>query len=101
MHAHSWTSFLFVSERPQFIVPTGTPIVTLVDFKDKAGGMVIFKGAVGVNFTAPTDNFHSYRVRFPDVKVGNFIRRELAIRMHYQKEGLEIPDGLVDDEPQR
>lgn len=90
-----------MSELPQLIVPTGTQVVTLVDFKDKEGTVVIPKGAVGVILTAPTDNFHSYRLRFPDGKEGSFLRRELAIRKHYQKEGLEIPTGLEDYELNR
>lgn len=69
-----------MSKRPQLIVPSGTQVVTLMEFKDKDGSIVIPKGAVGVILAAPTDNFHSYRLRFADGKEGNFLRRELAIR---------------------
>jgi predicted nucleotidyltransferase len=71
------------------IIPTGTQVVTGIDFKDKEGRVVIPKGSVGTIIASPTDNFHSYRVRFPDGKEGNFGRRELAIRKHFQKEGLD------------
>lgn len=86
---------------PYLIVPSGTQVVTLVDFKDKEGMINIPKGSVGVITTAPTDNFHSYRLRFPDGKEGNFLRREIAIRKHYQKEGLDVPTGVESDELHR
>jgi predicted nucleotidyltransferase len=85
-------------ETPHLIVPVGTQVVALIDFKDRDGSVRIPKGAVGVVIAAPTDNFHSYRLRFPDGKEGNYLRRELAIRKHFQKEGMELPDGLEDRE---
>jgi uncharacterized protein len=75
--------------QPHLIIPTGTQIVTLTDFSDKEGRIVIPKGSVGAIIASPTDNFHSYRVRFPDGKEGNFSRRELAIRKHFQQAGIE------------
>jgi hypothetical protein len=75
--------------QPHLILPTGTQTVTVVDFSDKDGRIVIPKGSVGIIVAAPTDAFHSYRVRFPDGKEGNFGRRELSIRKQFQQEGMQ------------
>jgi hypothetical protein len=79
---------------PNLILPTGTQVVSAIAFSDKDGAVIIPKGSVGVVIAAPTDNFHSYRVRFPDGREGNFLRRELSIRKHFQQEGMGAGDAL-------
>lgn len=74
---------------PNLILPVGTQVVSAAAFADKDGNVVVPKGSVGVIIAAPTDNFHSYRVRFPDGREANYLRKELSIRKHFQGEGLE------------
>jgi uncharacterized protein len=81
---------------PTLILPVGTQVVNAIDFQNKDGEILIPKGSVGIILTAPTDNFHSYRVRFPDGKEANFLRRELSIRKHFQNAGMELNQGLVE-----
>lgn len=69
---------------PNLILPVGTQTVTRSDFTDRDGAVVVPKGSVGIIIAAPLDNFHSYRIRFADGKEGNFPRRDLAIRKHFQ-----------------
>lgn len=82
---------------PNLIVPTGTQVVTGIDFKNQEGQLLIPKGSVGSITAAPTDNFHSYRIRFADGKEGNYGRQEFAIRKHFQHQGLETPVSSVYD----
>lgn len=82
------------NRNPSLILPVGTQVVSNTDFQNKDGEVLIPKGSVGVILTSPTDNFHSYRIRFPDGKEGNFLRRELSIRKHFQNEGMVPAQGL-------
>ncbi|MBA3247158.1 MAG: nucleotidyltransferase domain-containing protein [Pyrinomonadaceae bacterium] len=67
------------------IIPVGTQIVTLVEVRGNAGDLVLPRGAVGVVETAPLDQSHSYRVRFPDGTTAALRRHELAIRKQHQQ----------------
>lgn len=82
---------------PPLIVPTGTQVVTGTDFKNKEGQVLIPKGSVGSITASPTDNFHSYRIRFPDGKEGNFGRQDFAVRKQFQTQGLETPESAEYD----
>jgi uncharacterized protein len=82
------------NRNPRLILPVGTQVVSGRHFQDKDGNIVIPKGSVGAIIASPTDNFHSYRIRFPDGKEGNFLRGEISIRKHFQSEGMEQAPGF-------
>src|SRR4051794_13002408 len=51
---------------PGLIFPVGSRVVALVDVPGGPGRVLHPRGAVGVVVRAPSDQDHSYRVRFPD-----------------------------------
>lgn len=65
------------------IIPAGTQIVTLIDVKALSITNVIQRGTVGVIVSQPQDNFHSYRIRFPDGGEAMLKRNEFAIKKHF------------------
>ncbi|MEW6730425.1 MAG: nucleotidyltransferase domain-containing protein [Acidobacteriota bacterium] len=79
---------------PNLILPIGTQVVTRVEVKNPDSGPLRPSGAVGVIVKAPADNFHSYRVRFPDGVEVSLLRHELAIRKHFQGDAL-LHSGAV------
>lgn len=88
-----------MTEKPpsNLILPVGTHVVTRVEIKGAPGALVRPRGAVGTIVEAPIDNTHSYRVRFPDGFDVALRRQEFAIRKHVQREGLEQPDGTLEE----
>jgi predicted nucleotidyltransferase len=66
------------------ILPVGTQVVALVDVRGSDGKAVHPRGAVGVVTRAPADDWHGYRVRFPDAYEASFKRQELAILSQYK-----------------
>ena len=66
------------------ILPVGTQVVSLVEVKGTDGAPVHPRGAVGVVVRAPSDYWHSYRVRFVDGFEASLKREELAVLAHYQ-----------------
>jgi predicted nucleotidyltransferase len=82
-----------VHYHPDLIFSVGTQVVTLIDIPG-AGGLVLHpRGAVGVVIKAPTDNDHSYRVRFADgLEVP--LRRSEVTMLALFKEG-ELGDSGV------
>jgi hypothetical protein len=76
---------------PNLIFSAGTQVVTLVDIPG-SGGLVLYpRGTVGVVVKSPTDQQHSYRVRFPDGLETPLKRSEIALLAQF-KEG-EIGDN--------
>jgi predicted nucleotidyltransferase len=65
------------------ILPVGTQVVALVEVRDTDGKPVHPRGAAGVVIQAPSDYWHSYRVRFPDGFETSFKRTELSILSHF------------------
>src|SRR5918999_735630 len=70
---------------PHLILPVGTQVVALVEVKGPDGKAAYPRGAVGVVVQAPSDYWHSYRVRFPDGFEAALKRQELSILSHYKQ----------------
>ncbi len=64
---------------PDWIIPIGTQVVTLVPVTSVEGVLQQPRGAVGVVVRAPTDGSHSYRVQFPDGFEAPLRRSALAL----------------------
>ncbi|HEX8522283.1 MAG TPA: nucleotidyltransferase domain-containing protein [Tepidisphaeraceae bacterium] len=71
--------------QPHLILPVGTQVVALVEVKGTDGKPVHPRGAMGVVIQAPSDYWHSYRVRFPDGFEASFRRQELAVLAHFNQ----------------
>jgi predicted nucleotidyltransferase len=69
------------------IISAGTQIVTQVALKNRSGDIAHPQGAVGVVTKALDGDL--YLVRFHDGYEATFHRGELAIRKHFQREGLQ------------
>lgn len=82
-----------MSKAPQFdpnlVLSAGTHVVTLVPISGPHGEVLRPRGAVGVVVAAPADNTHSYRVRFADGDEVALLRPQIAVRKHFQRQGLE------------
>jgi uncharacterized protein len=74
------------------LIPRGTQVVVREN-----EGESRYSGAVGVIVYAPADPTHRYRVRFPDGTEASFRRKELELRKHLQRAGLEQGNGLYED----
>jgi len=59
----------------------------MVEVRGTDGAVVHPRGAVGVVIQAPSDYWHSYRVRFPDGFEATFSRHDLAILKQFQDGG--------------
>lgn len=68
-----------VHVNPDLIFSVGTQVVTLVDLRNAAGLIVHPRGTVGVVAQAPTDQRHSYRVRFTDGREQALKRAEITM----------------------
>ena len=73
-----------------YVLPVGTKVVV------RAGGKGV--GAVAEIVSSPVDQGHAYRVRFNDGGEGSFLRGELVVLRHFQRDGgaLEIPSAEYD-----
>jgi hypothetical protein len=80
-----------VHYHPNLIFSVGTQVVTLVDIPSAAGLILHPRGTVGVVVKSPTDQAHSYRVRFPDGLETSLRQNELKMLAQF-KEG-EIGDS--------
>ncbi|MBW3624200.1 MAG: nucleotidyltransferase domain-containing protein [Armatimonadetes bacterium] len=78
------------------ILPRGTQVVTKADVTAGEGRALYPRGSMGVIAHAPTEPNRSYRVRFPDGVEVSLMRKDLAIRKHVQREGLEPGDADPD-----
>jgi hypothetical protein len=76
-----------VHYHPNLILSVGTQVVTLVDIPDSAGHVLQPRGTVGVVVKSPTDQEHSYRVRFPDGFEAPLKRSEVTMLAQF-KEGV-------------
>src|SRR5690348_9392955 len=88
-------------EMPNPILSVGTQVVTKIEKRNRKGELVCPQGAVGVVIEAPGDNLHSYKVGLPDGKVVAYRRQHLAIRKHFQEEGLNRVVGTPTPEDAR
>src|SRR5688572_1470866 len=77
------------------ILPIGTQVVALVEVKGTDGKPIHPRGAVGVVTQAPSDYWHSYRVRFPDAFEAAFKRSELAVLSHYKAGAMAEDHGAT------
>jgi hypothetical protein len=75
-----------VHHHPNLIYSAGTQVVTLVDVRGSAGGVLHPRGTVGVVVRAPADAAHSYVVRFPDGFEAALRKVEVAMLARF-KEG--------------
>jgi uncharacterized protein len=77
-----------MADMPQshLILPLGTQVVSKVEVRGTDGRPVHPRGAVGVVVQAPSDYWHSYRVRFPDGFEATFRRAELSILSQFKQE---------------
>jgi len=80
---------------PTRILSAGTKIVTLVATRAADGTPSRSRGAVGVIIQSPIDNWHSYRIRFPDDHVISLARAEFSVLRQYQ-DGAIAP-GAIDN----
>ena len=76
---------------PNLIFSVGTRVVSLVDVGTSSGLILHPRGTVGIVVKSPTDNEHSYRVRFPDGFEAPLKRREVTMLAQF-KEG-KIGEG--------
>jgi len=82
---------------PNLILTPGTQVVTRVSRKVGGRDEPIPIGTVGVVEEAPLDNFHSYRVRFPDGAVAALKRNQFTIRRHQHEDALAGRPGVLSD----
>ena len=68
--------------------------MTLIEAKALLTADTVPRGAVGVIVSQPQDNFHSYRVRFPNGNEAMLKRQEFAIKKHFSD--LEKTSALDD-----
>ncbi len=69
---------------PNLILSLGTQVVTLTEVKGSDGKPVHPSGAVGVIIQAPSDYWHSYRVRFSDGFEVSLRRQDMDVLAHYK-----------------
>jgi len=79
------------------ILPVGTQVVSRVEVKDAAGEVLCMRGSVGTIVESPTDNSHRYQIQLPDGAIVSLKRLEFSIRKHFQREGLEAPENVLEE----
>ncbi len=65
------------------IIPLGTQIVSRIEIKNPNDDPPCPLGSVGVILSAPTDNSHSYRIKFSNGIEVSLRRDEFSIRKHH------------------
>ncbi|NER36112.1 MAG: nucleotidyltransferase domain-containing protein [Oscillatoria sp. SIO1A7] len=85
------------SFNPNLILPVGTQVVTRVAIKGTHSKPDRQAGAVGAIVRTPTDNAHTYRIRFADGDEASLRREQLSIRKQWQKQGLQLPEAVLAD----
>ena len=70
---------------PHLILSVGSQVVTLAEARGDDGRALHGRGTVGVIVQAPTDYWHSYRVRFADGLECGFRRQELALLAQFKR----------------
>jgi uncharacterized protein len=80
---------------PNLIIPVGTQVVSRIEVKNQDNRIVCLQGAVGVVTHSPTDNSHSYKIRFTNEAEVVLRRHEFSIRKHYQKQGLQDANDML------
>jgi hypothetical protein len=73
------------NDKHHLILAVGTRVVSLVEARGQDGKAVHPRGAVGVIVRAPSDYWHSYRVRFPDGFEAPIKRQELSVLSQFQQ----------------
>ena len=74
----------------EFIFPSGTQVVTLVEIVVGNGRTNHPRGAVGVIVKTPSDLSHAYRVRFPDGAEASLKSGELTTLAKFKAGDLEV-----------
>lgn len=82
---------------PNLILPIGTQIVMRIEIKNSSGEIICPNGAVGVIAEAPSDGLHSYRVRLLNGETISVKRQEIAIRKHFQQDGMQYASDALSD----
>jgi predicted nucleotidyltransferase len=77
------------SVNPHLILPVGTQVVTRVEIKGSTDELLCPRGAVAVVVRSPTDNSHTYQLRFPNEVEATLHRHEFSIRKQFQQDGLQ------------
>jgi predicted nucleotidyltransferase len=85
------------SQDTKLILSVGTQVVALVQINKSEGETVLPRGAVGVIVKSPVDNFHSYRVRFPNGFEAPLHRQEMSILKHFQDEEITRSPSALED----
>ncbi len=76
------------------ILPVGTQVVTRVAVRGADGVPAHPRGALGEIIGAPSDVWHSYRVRFPDGLEASLKRAEITTLSHFQS--ADNPERLAE-----
>ncbi|NJK36659.1 MAG: nucleotidyltransferase domain-containing protein [Oscillatoriales cyanobacterium RM1_1_9] len=79
------------------VLPVGTQVVSRVEVKSTTGELLCLQGSVGKIIESPTDNSYTYQIQFPDGVILRLKRHEFRIRKHLQREGLELPQGQLEE----
>jgi uncharacterized protein len=74
-----------VHVNPELIFSVGTQVVSLVEVRAVGDKVIHPRGAVGVITQSPSDNRHSYRVRFVDGFEASLRRADLVVLAHYKQ----------------
>jgi hypothetical protein len=87
-----------MTQQAHFILSVGTKVVALAEVRGEDGRPIHARGAVGVVQEAPSDYWHSYRVRFADGALASLHRRDLAILSQFQETetGKPVVDPLAE-----
>jgi hypothetical protein len=82
---------------PNLILPAGTQVVTLVTIDARNSHPERRSGIVGKIVKSPTDNQHTYLIRFPDGQQVSLKRTEIAIRKQVQGLAFDLPADALSD----
>ena len=78
------------------LLSVGSQVVVLAEVRGKSGLVKHPRGAVGVVVKAPTDEEHSYRVRFPDGVEAALRPAEATSLARYQAGEIDLPEEAAD-----
>ncbi len=97
-HQHRWGYLVVINKssiNPNLIVPVGTQVVTRVELKSFTSEISYLPGTVAVLVKSPTDNSHTYQLRFLDGTEATLHRHEFSLRKHFQEDGLQQAGELL------
>lgn len=79
------------------VLPVGTQVVSRVELTSTGTRPRCLRGAVRTIVQSPTDNSHTYRIQLPDGGYVRLKRQEFSIRKHFQSEGLQAQNTVLED----